>query len=194
MVWTGTDYWLRGAESPTRDGGNSWIQRREGLLGNRENNEMTNAPRASVEQPICPGRPHAFLWLFTSGNIHLMPSRKSIASGSTRILRNSTGKKKKTTHTNPHWLPVRQKVSVQFPGPSQLERGPDGEEGGKRRKQTHLRNGSTCSMLVNKDHTLDAAGERRYEPLQLFTHLYKGTLQQSSCQKNETIHLLHVLM
>lgn len=34
MVWTDTDYWLRGAESPTSDGGNSWIQRREGLLGN----------------------------------------------------------------------------------------------------------------------------------------------------------------
>lgn len=34
MVWTDTDYWLRGAESPTCDGGNSWIQRREGLMGN----------------------------------------------------------------------------------------------------------------------------------------------------------------
>ena len=35
MVWTETDYWLRGTESPTPDGGNSWTQRREGLLGNQ---------------------------------------------------------------------------------------------------------------------------------------------------------------
>lgn len=31
----GLDYWLRGAESPTCDGGNSWMQRRAGRLGNQ---------------------------------------------------------------------------------------------------------------------------------------------------------------
>lgn len=34
-VWTDTDYWLRGAEGPTSDRGNSWIQRRGGLLGSQ---------------------------------------------------------------------------------------------------------------------------------------------------------------
>lgn len=35
MVSTDTGYWLRGAESSTSDGGNSWIQRRQELLGNQ---------------------------------------------------------------------------------------------------------------------------------------------------------------
>lgn len=34
-VGRGLDYWLRGAESPTSDRGSSWIQRKEGLLGNQ---------------------------------------------------------------------------------------------------------------------------------------------------------------
>lgn len=51
-------------------------------------------------------------------------------------------------------------------------------------EKTHLRNGSTCLMLVNKYHTLDVAGEEPYEP-DLFTPFQekKLFLQQSSCQK-----------
>lgn len=61
-VWTDTDYWLGGAESPTSVGGNSWIQRREGLLRKTsywpENNDMADitsnitSGKGSLKDPL----------------------------------------------------------------------------------------------------------------------------------------------
>lgn len=45
----------------------------------------------------------------------------------------------------------------------------------EKKNNTHLRNGSTCLVLVNKDHTLDVAEERRYKPQHLFTPLQENS-------------------
>lgn len=56
-----------------------------------------------------------------------------------------------------HQEPVNEKLKV----PVSFTKGKNGK--------THITNGSTCLMLVNKDHTLDVAGEQQYTPEQLFT-------------------------
>lgn len=66
-----------------------------------------------------------------------------------------------------------------------------GEE--REKQKTHLINGSTCLMLVNKDHTLDVAGEQRYTPEQLFTPLQENS-PAVQLSKSETIHLHYMLM
>lgn len=43
-------------------------------------------------------------------------------------------------------------------------------------------------MLVNKDHTLDVAGEKPYKPEQLFTPLQENS-PAVQLSKSETIHL-----
>lgn len=81
MVWTGADYWLRGAESHSSDEGNSWIQKREGQLGSQllvreqwddQHTETELCTRCPLV--IRPLRPSVFLWLVTSGDtaVHLM--------------------------------------------------------------------------------------------------------------------------
>lgn len=50
-------------------------------------------------------------------------------------------------------------------------------------EKTHLRNGSTCVMLVNNDNTVEVAGEESQKQIS-YLHRYKRTLQQSRCQKN----------
>lgn len=48
-------------------------------------------------------------------------------------------------------------------------------------------------MLVNKDHTLDVAGEQQYKPEQLFTPLQENS-PAVQLSKSETIHLHYMPM
>lgn len=55
-------------------------------------------------------------------------------------------------------------------------------------KQRKHRNGSTCLMLVNKDQTLDVAGEQPHKPEQVFAPLQENS-PAVQLSKKETIHL-----
>lgn len=182
-VWTDTDYWLKCAESPTSEGGNSWTQRRRGKTSYwPENNEMTDTPSSVLSINIWTGstwRASVFLWLVTSGNtaVHLMAFHMSVASTWFLIYtvqQRTTASTGVENHTN--CLSAKtERVSFSCPSWRWIV------------EKTCLRNGSTCLMLVNKYHALDVAGEEPYGP-DLFTLLQeKNSFSSSPAVKNDLL-------
>lgn len=175
MVWTDADYWLRGAESPTSDGGNSWRQRKKrGTAG-----KPATGPRTMRWPTHWVWAPHSVL---TPGQralktLYFPPARHfreycSLIDGISRQHRTDFYHNTLCTlqwrttvvaWAKTHQQPVNQNIKV----PVSCR--------GRRWKaeKTHLGNGSTCVMLVNNDNTVEVAGEESQKLL--FTPLQENS-------------------